>query len=66
MTATYIITNNISQSKQKNRSLTWAKKDIRDAKQATRRIALIYDYYLDKNKEVHKARHIQNNNKKKT
>ena len=65
ITGTYIIENNVNGSKQNNRSLTWAKKVIQYRKRATRRIAMIYDYYLDKNEEVHKVRHIQNNKKKK-
>ena len=65
MTAIYIIVNNVNWSKQNDRSLTWAKKVIQDTKGVTRRPTMIYDYYLNKNKEVHKVQRIQNNNKKK-
>ena len=64
MTATYIIDNNVNRLKRNNRSLAWAKKTIRDKNRATRRIARIYNYFLDENEEIFKVRRVQNNKKK--
>ena len=65
LTATYLLENNVTRSKRSDRNLQWAKKTLRDIDRAVRRIARIYDFYLDEKDEVFAVRRTMNRKKKK-
>jgi hypothetical protein len=65
ITASYILTENVSRSNRSDRTQSWAKKVIRDLKRLAKGISRLYDYLLDDNKNVCKVRRIMNRKKKK-
>jgi Reverse transcriptase (RNA-dependent DNA polymerase) len=64
MTAKYLIKENVSRSNRVDRTLQWAKKTLRDVNRASRRVARLYDHYLDENEQVYSVRRIDNKKKK--
>ena len=65
LTARYLVENDVSRSKRSDRNIQWAKKTLRDLERATRRVARLYDFYLDENEEVVKVRRAQKGGNKK-
>jgi hypothetical protein len=65
MTAQYIVDNNVTRSKRVDWNVRWRKKTLRDISRAVRRIAKIYDVFLDEHDEVYTVRILQNKTKKK-
>ena len=64
LTANYIVNKNVSRKSRNDRTMAWAKKTVRDVKRTARRVARLYDCYLDENDEIYNVRRIQNNKKK--
>ena len=66
MTARYIVDNKVTRSTRhdSDRTLTWAKKTLRDIDRAVRRIGQLYDFHLDENDNVYKIRRAGVNGKK--
>ena len=58
LVASYLISHNCSRRKKGYRdvNLSWAKKTLRDYNRSIRRIARLYDFYLDKNNDVYSVR----------
>ena len=65
LSARYIVENNVTRSKRSDRNIQWAKKTLRDMDRAVRRVARLYDFYLDNNDEVRKVRRAQKGGNKK-
>jgi hypothetical protein len=67
LTATYIVDNNVASSttSTRNPNLQWAKKTLRDLKRSIRRVARLYDFYLDEDDVVRKVRRAQQGGNKK-
>jgi hypothetical protein len=65
LTATYMIENNVTRSERSDRNMQWARMTLRDIKRTTRRIARLYDFFLDENDVVRKIRRAQKGGNKK-
>jgi hypothetical protein len=65
MTARLLLDNNVTRSKRSDRTLQWAKKTLRDVERATRRVAHLYNFFLDDNDDVYKVRQTQKSPRKK-
>ena len=65
ITARYIVQNKVSRSKRGgDRVLQWAKKVEKDMERAIRRIAKLYDFYLNENNEIKRVRRTRKSKKK--
>jgi hypothetical protein len=60
----YIVEHNVTRSTRNDRTMTWAKKVIRDLKRTSRWISRLYNTFVDENDEVYQVRRIQNRKKK--
>ncbi len=64
-TAQYMVDQNVTRSKRVDRNLQWPKKALRDISRTVRRIARIYDVFLEEHDDIFHVRRLQNNKKKK-
>jgi hypothetical protein len=62
-TAKYIVDQNVTRSKRVDRNIQWAKKTLRDISRTVRRIARLYDVFLDG--KIFHVQQLQNKKKKK-
>ena len=66
MTAQYIVSNKVSRSNRGgDRVLRWAKQVVKDMEKATRRIARLYDFFLDEDDNIKYIRRTQKNGSRK-
>jgi hypothetical protein len=65
MTGKYIVDQNVTRSKRVDRNIQWAKTTLRDISRTVRRIARLYDVFLEEDDNIFHVQGLQNKKKKK-